>query len=355
MNRMSIILIAVSGLFLCNQISADSGDRIPYSNLDYLTAFQVVWMHDQEKLAMDSNQAFYERWGEPVFATIATSKPRYMDKLMYLIDWYDIDMYGPISNEPGVYTDNRHAVAFKELLERGTDSLQAAYLAAAYVEEWNIKEYRQDIEAIELNQCAPCQGLRLLSDAYGDLLTASYVNLSRLAAQVNDYEAQILNQADVDGIIIQTTEPPQAGFEINGGLTDAWYNPATSGQGFFIAVYEKLGLVFLSWLTYDTDLPEANVTAHVGDAGQRWLTAEGAYAGDSAELVVYSSSGGLFDVSPPASLTEPVGKIMLQFENCNSATVSYELTNIGISGSIPIQRLALDNAAVCKIMRPLLP
>jgi len=355
MNRIFIILIAVSGLSLCIPMTVNAGGPIGYSSLDFLTAFQVVWMHDQERLAMDSNQAFYERWGEPLFASIAASKPRYMDKLMNLIDWYDIEMFGAISNDSGVYMDSRHADAFDQLLERGKDSLQAAYVAAAYVEEWNIKEYRQDIEAIELGQCNPCQGLQMLREAYADLLSASYVNLSRLASQATDYEAQMLSQTDVDKIIIETTNPPEAGFEINGGLTDAWYNPSTSGQGFFIAVYEKQGLVFLSWLTYDTDLPEPNAITHVGDAGQRWLTAEGTYVGDSAELVVYSSSGGLFDVSAPALLTQPIGNIELQFQNCSSGTVIYDLMSFGISGSIPIRRLAPDNATVCKIMTPLVP
>ncbi len=47
-------------------------------------------------------------------------------------------------------------------------------------------------------------------------------------------------------------------FQINGGISDAWYSPSTDGQGFFITVMEDLNTLFLAWYTYDTvsyDIP----------------------------------------------------------------------------------------------------
>lgn len=357
MNRISVILASALSLFLCAQPIAAIADtdRPTQTWIDLYAAFQVVWMHDQERLAMDLNRDFSDKWGEPLFATLAASKPRYMDKLMYLIDWYDIQMFGGISNEPHAYTDERHAAAFERLRDSGDGSMEDAYRAAAYVEEWNILEYRGGIPGVEAATCYSCEGLQLVADAYKDLLSLAYLNLAKLASHVDDYNAQMLSQADVDAIIAQAWEPPEAHFVINGGLTDVWYNPATSGQGFFIAVYEDSATVFLSWLTFDTELPDPGVGAHLGAACQRWLTAQGNYDGSLADLVIYSANGGVFDTSQPVPVVAPVGFMTVQFDDCNSATVSYDLPDLGESGSIPIQRLAADNSVVCKVMIPVVP
>jgi hypothetical protein len=55
-----------------------------------------------------------------------------------------------------------------------------------------------------------------------------------------------------------TVKPP---FHINAGLNDAWFEPATTGQGFFHVVFPDIELVFLSWFTYDTERPPDDVTA----------------------------------------------------------------------------------------------
>jgi len=58
-------------------------------------------------------------------------------------------------------------------------------------------------------------------------------------------------------------------------LNDAWYNPETDGQGFFITVFPDLGFLSLAWFTYDTELPAEDAEANLGDAGHRWITALG--------------------------------------------------------------------------------
>jgi hypothetical protein len=142
------------------------------------------------------------------------------------------------------------------------------------------------------------------------------------------------------------------GLVINAGLNDAWYDPLTDGQGFTITVFEEKGTVSLTWFTYDTQLPEPGTTANLGDHGQRWLIAVGPFEGAQAELVVYSASGGLFDATLPVPELDPVGSILLQFDDCYSGMITYELPGIGRSGSIPIERVASDNIALCKAMSP---
>ena len=104
----------------------------------------------------------------------------------------------------------------------------------------------------------------------------------------------------------------------------------------------------MGWFTYDMALPGQFAIAEVGDPCQRWLTAQGTYNGSRADLVVYNSSGGLFDNASPSPGLEPIGSINLQFENCRSGTVRYNLPEAGLSGVIPIQRLSPDNIAACE-------
>jgi hypothetical protein len=140
------------------------------------------------------------------------------------------------------------------------------------------------------------------------------------------------------------------GFSINAGLNDAWFNPDTAGQGFFITVYPDIEMMFLAWFTYDTVRPAGNVQANLGEPGHRWLTAFGQYAGNIAELDIELTSGGVFDAANPAPGSVPDGTIVVNFEGCNAATVDYDILSAGVTGEIPIERIALDNLAVCEAL-----
>ena len=139
---------------------------------------------------------------------------------------------------------------------------------------------------------------------------------------------------------------------LNAGFNDAWYNPATDGQGFFITVFPDLGVVSLAWFTYDTELPAENVTARLGDPGHRWLTAQGTFDGNTANLTIFVTKGGVFDAVAPTASTDPAGDgtITLEFADCTEGMVNYTITSLGISGKIPIQRVVGDNIALCEAL-----
>ncbi len=137
--------------------------------------------------------------------------------------------------------------------------------------------------------------------------------------------------------------------KINAGLNDAWFNPATNGQGFFITVFPELGVVTLAWFTYDTALPDGDATANLGDPGHRWLTALGTIDGHQSVMNITITSGGIFDTSTNIERVSD-GTITLRFENCNSGSVDYNIPSIGRQGSVPIQRVANDNIALCEAL-----
>ena len=142
-------------------------------------------------------------------------------------------------------------------------------------------------------------------------------------------------------------------FRINPGLNDAWYDPDTGGQGFFITVFPDLGYVSLAWFTYDTVLPPEDAIANLGDAGHRWLTALGPITEDHVVMNITMTSGGIFDTPTEIQLTDPPGSdgtIILTFDNCNSGTIEYDIPSINRQGIVPIRRVADDNIVICEAL-----
>jgi hypothetical protein len=141
-------------------------------------------------------------------------------------------------------------------------------------------------------------------------------------------------------------------FNINPGLNDAWYNPATDGQGLLITVFPDIRQMFVAWFTYDVERPPEDVTAILGDPGHRWLTAQGPYSGETATLTIYMTEGGVFDHAEPAASNDGIGDgtMTIEFADCSEGLVSYEIASLGISGEIPIQRIAPDNISLCETL-----
>jgi len=136
------------------------------------------------------------------------------------------------------------------------------------------------------------------------------------------------------------TEPTAQAVEVNHGMDGAWFDPTTSGQGFFFDVHanEDGGeLMFVSWFTYGDD------TA----SGQRWLTAEGPLEESRAELAIYDTRGGSFD-DPRSAESVPVGTMSIDFADCRNALLSYSLDDGQLAGAMTISRLLPGGDALCE-------
>ena len=141
-------------------------------------------------------------------------------------------------------------------------------------------------------------------------------------------------------------------FGINAGMSDAWFDPKTNGQGFLITVFPEIKQMFLAWFTFDTQRPPANAEAILGEPGHRWLTAQGPYTGDTASLTIYVTEGGVFDAANPPANNDGIGDgtITIEFADCTEGLVTYEMTSPEVSGEIPIERIADDNVALCEAL-----
>jgi len=145
-----------------------------------------------------------------------------------------------------------------------------------------------------------------------------------------------------------TIEMTSNSFQINPGLNGSWYNPDTNGQGFLIDVLPKNGTVFLAWFTYDTVRPPSSYTANLGEPGHRWVTAQGKFSGNQAQLNIVLSAGGVFDKASPAPSNSAYGTMTLAFSGCNSGTITYSIPGIASNEVIPIQRIVTDNVGLCE-------
>jgi|GEM_PF-2709636 len=122
------------------------------------------------------------------------------------------------------------------------------------------------------------------------------------------------------------------------GLSGNWYDPKKSGQGFVIELNPLAKVLFFAWYTY-----AVNGQA-LGASGQRWYTGEANYVpgGRSIPLLLYETTGGLFNSIAPAAMTAQVGTGRLTFTGCHAATLSFSFfagSNAGQTGSIDLARV----------------
>ena len=164
-----------------------------------------------------------------------------------------------------------------------------------------------------------------------------------------DIVGVVNTQADATAVpAIAAESSATSALTVNPGLNDAWYNPATGGQGFTFNVFPHLGSVYMSWFTYDTELPPADVPAQIGAPGHRWLTALGKFQGDGAEMTLYRVGGGVFNSATPAPQETEYGTVTVRFDDCNSGELRYDIPSLSRQGVVPIQRIAADLVPACE-------
>ncbi len=90
----------------------------------------------------------------------------------------------------------------------------------------------------------------------------------------------------------------------------------------------------------------------VGAPENRWMTAGGAWDGNTANLTLFKSTGGLFDNGQTVTTTS-VGTLSLTFTDCAHGTATYNIPAESLSGTFPISRSAtLGMAVLCQSLIP---
>jgi hypothetical protein len=134
---------------------------------------------------------------------------------------------------------------------------------------------------------------------------------------------------------------------VNAGHMGGWFNPHTPGQGQLVDVDETNDFLFGAWFTYTLETSNHPYEQH-------WFTAQGRYAGNKADLVLYETLGGRFD-DPALVETAPVGTASISFTDCASGMMQYEIDMLGVSGAFPLTRLIPGSETTCMSRQDQLP
>jgi len=141
------------------------------------------------------------------------------------------------------------------------------------------------------------------------------------------------------GLVGSNTAVSQQLIPINEGLSGAWFNSQTPGQGFVLDINDQLPLFFAGWFTYDQD-PSGKA---IGADEQNWFVIQGAFSGNTAELPLFLTSEGLFDNPAPVQ-TNQVGTVTVSFSSCTQGRFDYQFDEAagGNSGGFDIERITPD-------------
>lgn len=139
---------------------------------------------------------------------------------------------------------------------------------------------------------------------------------------------------------------------ISGYMSSAWYDPAHSGEGMMIQVFEDGNTTtrtfFAAWYTYNTDGTPVWLSAQLDFP----IISAGQYVNALTNVPTYYVTGGAFAGGPKATANN-WGTMSFSFPDCNTLSFSFNGstgTQIGPSGSgiRTWKRLANINSLVCK-------
>lgn len=247
-----------------------------------------------------------------------------------------------VTNNGGISDDENQSVTVTDTVNQDP---VASFTSACIDLDCNFTDQSVDVDG----------SISARSWTFGDGGTSTATNPSYSYSAAGTYSVglTVTDNEGASGSTTRSVTVSEAQFDpilINSGMSDAWFNPLTDGQGFFIIVWENSKFIFLSWFTFDTERPPADVSAFFGGPGQRWVTAQGPYEGDTATLDVFLSTGGTLDSPEPPVVTDPnpIGTITITWTSCTAGTLTYDLPGLGLMGVIPIQRIVLDNVPMCE-------
>lgn len=167
--------------------------------LDQRVIDTLVAMREEEKLARDVYLTLGEKWDERVFR-IAESERRHLNAMKGLLDRFGIE--DPIKDDTrGVFTSERYAELYEELIARGSVSRVEALRVGALIEELDLTDLR---EASALTQDESIT--RVLNNLRRATRNHLRAFANAIKAQGASYEASHLSQEEFDSIASSRNE-----------------------------------------------------------------------------------------------------------------------------------------------------
>ena len=155
----------------------------------------ILFMREEEKLARDVYVKLADIWDSNVFTNIGASEQRHMDEVLLLIDKYGLA--DPVAdNDIGVFEDVTLQALYDDLIARGS---------ASEIEALNVGAAIEEIDIIDLEEYLEATNNPDIVQVYGDLLSGSMKHLQSFTSVLSkrgvEYEPQYLEKAEYDEIL----------------------------------------------------------------------------------------------------------------------------------------------------------
>ncbi len=187
------LLLFTSSLFACNKEAEHESNILPALNND--TKNSLMLMREEEKLAHDVYVTLYEKWGLPIFDNISASEQRHTDAVLDLLEVRGLsDPAAGLGR--GEFSNPDFTALYKQLVEKGSQSLMDALIVGATIEDldlndldqWMLKIQDEDILSVYKN----------LAKGSRNHMRAFY---GQITSREGDYKPQYISQQKMDEIV----------------------------------------------------------------------------------------------------------------------------------------------------------
>ena len=154
----------------------------------------LIFLREEEKLARDVYLFSLDKYEEQIFQNISNSEQKHMDKLLDLLNFYNIE--DPAQEEIGVFTNEELQVLYDELVMISDSSLVHAFTVGAIIEDLDIKDivhFEENTDKVDI------------LEAYANLVCGSKNHIQGYTNKLNangvTYVPQFISQEDYDTIL----------------------------------------------------------------------------------------------------------------------------------------------------------
>ncbi len=105
------------------------------------------FMIEEEKMARDVYLKLSEQWGSRVFSNIAKSEQKHMDSVAHVMEQFGVP--NPVLPENGKFANQEIQALYDQLIAEGSRSLQDAYKVGVVIEETDIADLQERIDATD--------------------------------------------------------------------------------------------------------------------------------------------------------------------------------------------------------------
>lgn len=117
-------------------------NQYPWENLSDDEKAAILYMREEEKLALDVYNAFETKWNARIFSNISEAEQRHTDAVLCLIKKYGLT--DPVGNSAaGVFQNATLQALYQSLMTEGAKSLPAALAVGAKIEDVDIYDLIQ--------------------------------------------------------------------------------------------------------------------------------------------------------------------------------------------------------------------